>query len=486
MKINTSTDFTPYALLAGSSAQTFSVAPATAIAHAVRADQIQKQSLVYYTLAGGAGAYTLTTTPPTTGYVEGERWCIKMNTTCSNDATINRDGLGAIYIQKHKPDGTLIGIRSGELVLNQIVDIVYNGTKFVAQDVTYEHVTNGNLHDHSGGDGAAIVEAAITLADNTTNNASTTKHGFLKKLSNVSTEFMGGTGAWTSLTAISGWVEVADTWTRITQSYTNDPAAGQLIDLDMGTTTSFAVKDGITVSSSAGAENAQIHVVTAATSITVGILNLNHTTTNPVVILHKFTVPTGATSIYSAGMKLRWKQGGSYKYAYIKAVTDTTVSLVPQADYAVTDATITDVAYSSASTPLNFPTNFNWTPAWDGITYGNSNSVNFYKIIEGVCYFSMTFTLGSTGSIGTNFYFTLPVVATSSISPTVSLYKPYPPGIVKGTADFYEGVGIYAVGGAAVRVIDVFGGATFLVGNAEVSTNYPFTWAASHSLLVVG
>jgi hypothetical protein len=42
-------------------------------------------------------------------------------------------------------------------------------------------VTNGNSHDHVGGDGAAIVEAAITLADNTTNNSSTTKHGFLIK-----------------------------------------------------------------------------------------------------------------------------------------------------------------------------------------------------------------------------------------------------------------------------------------------------------------
>ena len=39
-----------------------------------------------------------------------------------------------------------------------------------------------------------VVESTITLADNTTNNASTTKHGFLKKLSNVATEYMDGTG----------------------------------------------------------------------------------------------------------------------------------------------------------------------------------------------------------------------------------------------------------------------------------------------------
>lgn len=44
----------------------------------------------------------------------------------------------------------------------------------------------------------AVVEADITLADNTTNNAATTKHGLLKKLSNVATEYMDGTGAWST------------------------------------------------------------------------------------------------------------------------------------------------------------------------------------------------------------------------------------------------------------------------------------------------
>lgn len=60
-------------------------------------------------------------------------------------------------------------------------------------------VTNGDSHDHVGGDGAAIVEAAITLADNTTNDASTTKHGFLKKLSNIAAEFMNGQGNWAAV-----------------------------------------------------------------------------------------------------------------------------------------------------------------------------------------------------------------------------------------------------------------------------------------------
>jgi len=43
--------------------------------------------------------------------------------------------------------------------------------------------------------GASIIESEITLADNTTNNATTVRHGFLPKLSNVSTQFLDGTGA---------------------------------------------------------------------------------------------------------------------------------------------------------------------------------------------------------------------------------------------------------------------------------------------------
>lgn len=50
---------------------------------------------------------------------------------------------------------------------------------------------------------STIVETNITLSDITTINASTTKHGLLKKLSNVATEYMDGTGNWSNpLTAV--------------------------------------------------------------------------------------------------------------------------------------------------------------------------------------------------------------------------------------------------------------------------------------------
>ena len=51
-----------------------------------------------------------------------------------------------------------------------------------------------------------VVEAGITLADNTTNNSSTSNHGFLLKLDNTATNFMNGTGAW-SVPAGTGMTE---------------------------------------------------------------------------------------------------------------------------------------------------------------------------------------------------------------------------------------------------------------------------------------
>ena len=60
-----------------------------------------------------------------------------------------------------------------------------------------------------------LTEAGLTLADNTTLDSSTTKHGFLKKLSNSATEYMNGTGGW-STPAGAGDVTLAGLQTFIT------------------------------------------------------------------------------------------------------------------------------------------------------------------------------------------------------------------------------------------------------------------------------
>src|SRR3990167_1953787 len=60
-------------------------------------------------------------------------------------------------------------------------------------------------HNHeAAAGGGTLDEDALALTDVTTNNASTSKHGLLQKLSNVSTEFMNGQGNWATPAGGSG------------------------------------------------------------------------------------------------------------------------------------------------------------------------------------------------------------------------------------------------------------------------------------------
>lgn len=76
-----------------------------------------------------------------------------------------------------------------------------------ASNVT-ARLAKGGSGTYLGSDGtdvgyAAVTDAQLSTSDITTNNASTSKHGFLKKLSNAATDYMDGSGNW-SVPAGSG------------------------------------------------------------------------------------------------------------------------------------------------------------------------------------------------------------------------------------------------------------------------------------------
>lgn len=72
-----------------------------------------------------------------------------------------------------------------------------------------------------------------------------------------------------------------------------------------------------------------------------------------------FTAPTDMSGLLQPGDKLRWKQGGSYKYGWVKSAVysapSTTITLVGTNLYILTNAAITDNYYSKAETPNGFP-----------------------------------------------------------------------------------------------------------------------------------
>lgn len=66
------------------------------------------------------------------------------------------------------------------------------------------------------------------------------------------------------------------------------------------------------------------------------------------------TVPSGATTLYSPGMRVRLTQSTT-KYFLITAVADTTLTVYGGTDYTLTSAAISDVSFSYFKAPIGFP-----------------------------------------------------------------------------------------------------------------------------------
>jgi len=84
------------------------------------------------------------------------------------------------------------------------------------------------------------------------------------------------------------------------------------------------------------------------------------------------TIPSDGTTVYDKGMRIRFKQGGGYKYGVVYSVTATLITLIVNTDYTVANAVITDVYYSFIENPLGWPDWFNYAP-----TYSASGSMTF-------------------------------------------------------------------------------------------------------------
>lgn len=182
------------------------------------------------------------------------------------------------------------------------------------------------------------------------------------------------------------------------------------------------------------------------------------------------TVTTGAASVYGKGDRIRWKQGGAYKYGVIVTVADTLLTIAVNTDYTVANSAITDIYFSHEANPLGYPHWFNWTTSWAGFS-ANPTGTFIYSIIGNMC--SIYYIDGSTGtSNATSLTFTGPVpalktaimahvlfakdngsnlttpshLATTATSATITAYKSFAAAAWTntGSKDLYIGLFSYA------------------------------------------
>lgn len=114
----------------------------------------------------------------------------------------------------------LAAVTGGQFVWGSVTDALVSFSDITTNNAsTSAHGYLKKLDNTAGhfidGTGAwsSVTDANLSTSDITTNDSSTSKHGFLKKLSNVATQYMDGTGAWS--TPGSGQ------WSRVTSDYTN-------------------------------------------------------------------------------------------------------------------------------------------------------------------------------------------------------------------------------------------------------------------------
>lgn len=221
---------------------------------------------------------------------------------------------------------------------------------------------------------------------------------------------------------VDGWIAESHTWTfkNRTQAFTNDPAAGNGIVLNMADTTDFIVGGDVTVSSSAGSEDTIITAVVANTSITVNQLLLNHTTTSRLVTLKDvFTINADVTAYLKKGTYLKFTQT-TVKYGTVYSSVNsggtTTVTLITNTDYTLANAAISATYYSNTSFPAGWPVLFNYDPEPIGWSVVPVTNVSFtYYSIGKLLFVAITDAADGGTSNATNLLFSTPATYTNQV-----------------------------------------------------------------------
>lgn len=93
------------------------------------------------------------------------------------------------------------------------------------------------------------------------------------------------------------------------------------------------------------------------------------------------TIPTDGTTTYQKGDKLRFKQGGVYKYYVIASLTATVITIIVNTDYTVANSAITNIAFTRSENAFGWPGTFTRLPTYSASGGGTATTIttNFCK-----------------------------------------------------------------------------------------------------------
>lgn len=122
------------------------------------------------------------------------------------------------------------------------------------------------------------------------------------------------------------------------------------------------------------------------------------------------------TTQFQTGTLLRFKQGGSYKYAVVASSafsTNTTVTIIVNTDFTIANAIVTDNYFSYQINPQGFPSGFNYLPSWTGFSVNPSGIIRYTTQGRRIIIDQQAISNGTSNA--TTLTFSLPVAATTAL-----------------------------------------------------------------------
>jgi len=185
------------------------------------------------------------------------------------------------------------------------------------------------------------------------------------------------------------------------------------------------------------------------------------------------TVPSGAAAKYAKGDKIKLTQT-TVKYFYVTSIADTVLTVTGGTDYTVANAAITANYYSHATSPIGFPSYFNYTCVFSGtgVDAGNLTQTSYFSINGRTVHAIIGISFGSTTNFGSGtFSFSLPVTNEAVVA-----------GQVIGIAHMRDAGTSREIGAPVDNSSTGFN--IYEYGSAtEIDYQNPWTWASTDNVL---